>query len=307
MTPRQYTPESYKPHANDLGSLFVGANERLLFPAPSTILEGFPTLMKMTGGFRANEFSLLCGSTGSGKTTLCANFSRDLIASKTPHFIASVETGYYDYIQRIMSSQAGKDWNSGDPVPVEHLKDFYGKHADVFQAKNIHLSLYEDRFPVDTLMADINYFVEKEGIKIAIVDNLNFFIDVTSASNQVVEMDRVTHDLIIFCKQVPVHLILICHPKKTDHGRVDSEFDIKGSSTAVQEAHNIFLFNRISDDLREEISKDSTYRATNPACFRELKIAKMRRRGKYVGHRLLLKSSDGVSYQEAGLYESRFQ
>jgi hypothetical protein len=83
---------------------------------------------------------------------------------------------------------------------------------------------------------------------------------------------------------------MIMHPKKTEHGRVESEFDIKGSSTAVQEAHNVFLFNRPGADLLEqEIAKPFD---------REIKIAKMRRRGRAVGARVILKSVQGVAYQE---------
>ena len=106
-------------------------------------------------------------------------------------------------------------------------------------------------------------------------------------------MDRVIHELIIFCKHVEVHVIMVMHPKKTETGRVESEFDVKGSSTSVQEAQNVLLFNKPSDDMVK--NGLATWRD------REIKIAKMRRKGSAVGSKLLLTGVDGVLYKEGSL------
>jgi twinkle protein len=262
----------------------------MLVPAPSIRLNGFPKLMTMTGGFRPREFSILCGATGTGKTTLCANISRDLIQSQVSHFVASVETGHLDFVRRVMSAAAGKDWNTGDRVPLEDLKRFQVEKGHLFQGETLQLSLYDNRFSVTTLMSDIAWMVKHKAIKLALIDNLSFFTDVTSAANQVIEMDRVIHELIIFCKRVDVHVVMVMHPKKVEGGRIESENDIKGSSTANQEAHNIFLWNRPHPDLiKNGIAQEGD---------RELLIAKMRRMGKYVRRRLIMKALNGVSYQE---------
>lgn len=270
--------------------LFSDACKELLLPFPATPLDDFPALTRLTGGLRPREFSILCGATGVGKTTFNANISLSLLKQGVSHFVASVETGHTDFIKRMMSAMADEDWNKGDPVALDKLKRFsvdYGRH---FQSDALWLSLYENRFSVETLMSDIAWHVEKHGCKVAIIDNLNFFLEITRSADQIVEMDRVIHELIIFCKRVDVHVIMVMHPKKTEHGRVESEFDIKGSSTAVQEAHNVFLLNRPSQDLI-----DQRFAETGD---RELKIAKMRRRGRAVGSRLVLKTQNGVRYAE---------
>jgi len=87
------------------------------------------------------------------------------------------------------------------------------------------------------------------------------------------------------------------HPKKTDHGRVESEFDIKGSSTAVQEAHNVWLFNRPSKAVIEEDPEKFKQ-------FREIKIAKCRRYGRFVGDFVSFKCIDGVDFVEEEYDES---
>lgn len=281
------------PHSTNTMTTYADAAEELVKPYPATPLLDFPKLSKLTGGLRPREFTILCGATGVGKTTLMANLSKSLLKQGVAHFVASVETGHTDFMKRIISAVMGADWNTGDPIPLEALKAFHVKHGGLFETNKLWLSLYENRFSVETLMSDISWHVEKKGCKVAIIDNLNFFLEVTSASNAVIEMDRVVHELIIFCKQIDVHLIMVMHPKKTDHGRVESEFDIKGSSTAVQEAHNVFLFNRAGEDIVDS-------KLAEPG-DRELKIAKMRRKGRAAGSRLILRAISGVLYEEGGI------
>jgi hypothetical protein len=130
---------------------------------------------------------------------------------------------------------------------------------------------------------------------VAFIDNLNFFLEASSGERQNEVMDKVTHDLIIFSKSHDIHIVMVMHPKKTEDGRVESEFDIKGSSTAVQEAHNVFLFNRPSTEMIE-----GSY-ATK--FDRELKIAKMRRKGRAVGARIILRGINGVRYEEGLVFD----
>lgn len=287
----EYIPEGHTPYANASQELYADACEDLLMPTESVKFRNFQKLNMMTGGLRPYEFTILCGATGTGKTTLCANFSRDLIEQKVPHFVASVETGHLDFMKRVMSSTIERDWNTGDPIPLEDIKTFHVKHGTSFQSETLQLSLYDNRIPIETLMADIAWMVKKKGVKIALIDNLNFFLEVKKSQDQLIEMDRVIHSLIIFCKRTPVHVVMVMHPRKAE--RIESENDIKGSSTANQEAHNILLFNRPHPDLIKA--------GTASTDDREIMIAKMRRKGKYVRRRLIIKSINGVTYFEGGV------
>ena len=273
-----------------VSSLYLEAMADLETTKEAVMLSNrFKLFNQITGGFRPHEFSILCGSTGSGKTTFCANISADLVRNQVPHFVASVETGSLDFTKRILCCFANEDINTGDPVPVEKLKAYHGLYGHHFEKDSLILSLYEDRFSVESLMEDILHARKSFGCKLAIIDNLNFFLEVTSANQQVVEMDRVVHELIIFCKKIDCHIVMVMHPKKTENGRVMSEFDVKGSSTSVQEAHNVFLFNRPQ-------SSSVGYRGVTEN-DRQLTIAKMRRRGKYVGSHLFF-GGNSVCYEE---------
>jgi replicative DNA helicase len=281
-----------KPYVMGAHELFIEAYQDLMHPAPSTKLLDFPLFMKMTNGLRPHEFTILCGATGTGKTTLCANWSADLLKQRIPHFVASVETGHLDFMKRLLSVLEQRDWNTGSIISLEDLERFHEKNSRLFESDTLNLSLYDNRMPIETLMNDLAWLVKHKNIKVAIIDNLNFFLEVTRSQDQVIEMDRVIHELIIFCKRVPAHVIMVMHPRKAE--RIESENDIKGSSTANQEAHNIFLFNRPHPDLLKSghaIESD-----------REILIAKVRRMGKYTRRRLILKSSNGVSYHEGSIF-----
>lgn len=288
-----YLPPDHEPHAEPMKQTFLAAAEELLCPFPSTPIDDFPMLNKIIGGFRPNEFSILCGATGTGKTTLTANWSASWLRQGVPHFVASVETGRTDFVKRVMSVLMDEDWNTGDAVPLRRVQEFSSQHRELIKNDSLHLSRYENRFSVETLMADIAWHVKHKKIKVALIDNLNFFMEVTRAQDAVIEMDRVIHELVVFSKNIPVHIVMIMHPKKTETARVESEFDIKGSSTAVQEAYNIFLFNRADPDLVKSGDLDKF--------DREVKIAKLRRRGRANGVRLILSTQNGVKYNESKL------
>lgn len=281
-------------HQN-MANVAFDAIKELAKPYPSFRLPNWEMFNKATGGFRMREFSILCGSTGAGKTTFLANLSAQLIEAKVKHFVMSVETGHTDFMKRIISVLAGFDVNQGDAVHPDMLAKITTQHMPTLTSGMIEFSLYDNRVSLEQLLHDLKYMHDVHKCKIAMIDNLNFFLEVTRAADQIVEMDRVIHELIIFCKQTDMHVIMVMHPKKpvgSRDTRVESEYEIKGSSTAVQEAHNVFLFNRPKPDDMES--------GTRSAFDRELKIAKMRRRGQFSGHTLVFESR-GTRYTEKGI------
>jgi KaiC/GvpD/RAD55 family RecA-like ATPase len=284
------------PYAQKMAEVFKEALRELKTPYPSVKLLDWSAFNEVTGGFRPREFTILCGATGSGKTTFLANLSAQLLKARVKHFVMSVETGHTDFMKRIMSVLHGRDVNTGEAVDVAILGQITAQYHDLFLSDLIEFSLYDNRVSVQQLCSDLEYMA-KAGCKVAFVDNLNFFLEVTSAANQVIEMDRVIHEVIMLCKRIDMHVIMVMHPKKTEHGRVESEFDIKGSSTAVQEAHNVFLFNR---PKAEDLAGHGLNAPERTMFDRELKIAKMRRRGGYVGSALWFKSQ-GTRYFEVGI------
>lgn len=284
----QQKGKPYDPYAVDFRSAFLSAIEELGKPYPSFKLPNWTMWNQITGGLREREFSILCGPTGVGKTTLLANMSHELILAGVKHYVMSVETGHTDYVKRWISVVMGKDVNQGDAVPASYLTEISMRCMPLVQKNLVNFSLYDDRIPLQKLLADLRYQVN-QGCKVAFMDNLNFFLDSGGDEQMMRKMDEVVHALIIFAKQNPIHLFLVMHPKKTEHGRVEHEFDIKGPSTSVQEAHNVILFNPPHpDSLRE---------GGMTQFDREVKFSKIRRRGQYKGRTIVLKCHE-TKYEE---------
>jgi replicative DNA helicase len=281
-----HKPANYR----TIGDMVGEAYENLANPIPSIPIPSLPIFSKSIGNIRGREFSILCGSTGVGKTTFLANLSASLLRDKIPHYVASVETGSLDYVRRVLSVLANRDINSGEAVDKKLLYSLHKQYGHIVNTQSLQLALYENRTTVEELMSDMTRAHKEHGARVAMIDNLNFFMEVTKSADSIVEMDRVVHELVIFCKQIDMHVILIMHPRKTTSGRVESIEDIKGSSLAVQEAHNVWLLNRPS---QEDIDAGSCTRFD-----RELTIAKMRRYGRAVGRKIYFKSENGVAYQE---------
>jgi len=264
--------------------MYVSALKECVTPFPSMKVLEWKKFNEFLGGFRVREFTCFCAPTGAGKTQLLSNISSQLLQQKIKHFVMSVETGPTDYVKRIMSAMSGVEYNSGDAIPIEVLRDFDLKFSQHFASDLIYLALYDNRVPL-TVLVDSLKKMQSLGYNLAILDNLNFFMEVSSQDQSIVEMDKVIHALIILCKQIDIHIIMVMHPRKTVDGQVVSEYDIKGSSTAVQEAHNVLLMNRPTD---LEIEKLGVMKHD-----RKLTFKKLRHRGKYVNEVLWLSYRNG--------------
>lgn len=133
-------------------------------------------------------------------------------------------------------------------------------------------------------MADLLHANEVLGCEIAIIDNLNFVMPALQGENPNSEMDKTIHDFISFTKRVPMHLMLLMHPNKANEsGRVESERDVKGSSTVIQEASNLLLWN--------EVEQNSVfYKKTR----RELTFSKLRFNGKHNGSKIIFDYDNGI-------------
>jgi replicative DNA helicase len=268
--------------------VYVEALKNAAMPPTGIRVANMPQFDNMLGGFRPREYTIFCAPTGAGKTQWLSCLSANFLKSGHKHFVMSVETGHTDYVQRIMSAMDGFCYNSGDPVPVEKLEAFDARFGSYFRGNLAWLGLYENRVPVEELISILTK-MQSAGYPLAIIDNLNFFMEPQNQRDSIIEMDRVVHELIMLCKRIDIHIIMVQHPRKTESGRVTNEFDIKGSSTAVQEAHNILVLNRPDPDDVEDGERLYT--------DRELLFIKLRRRGQYAGKSMWFKFNN-YRYEE---------
>lgn len=234
-------------------------------------------------GMRPNEFTIISGPSGSGKSTLLASLLFDCMSASIPCYVAPIEIGAQEFMRKMLSKAVGKDFYE--------IKEDENLNAPMvlLSKETCHFARYSSRVSHRTMLADILYCHTNFNTQIAFVDNINYMMEVRRGSDQIVEMDRVIHDFVVFCKRIPIHVVMVMHPKKTDNGRLESMFDIKGSSTSVQEAANVLLFNRMGDDL----SEPNGFHRNN---CRELKIEKARYNGRKTGKKIILAIEEKSDY-----------
>lgn len=226
----------------------------------------------------------------SGKTQFLANISAQLLMSGVPQFIAPVETGDVDYLTRVISVIAACDLNNGSAVTERKIAIMREQIKPILDANRLLISAHDNRVAVEDMATMLKYQFQQYGVRVAILDNLNFFLKVSRSSDTILEMDNAIHEFVMLSKKLPIHTILVMHPKKTDGGRVTSEFDAKGSSTAVQEASNFFALNRPTNDDIENGKAAIT--------DRELIFYKIRKRGMNVRKPIWFNFINGCVYEE---------
>lgn len=275
-----------------LSELFPDAMKEVLDPPRGVPLPWYPKLSELIGGLRPHELTLLCAPTGAGKTQFLAGLSAQLCAMDIPHFVAPVETGDLDFVRRVTSQLVREDLNQGERMPVESLQAKTAPVMPLIKKAPLYVADYQDRVDIGEMLTMLKFQVNANRIQVALLDNLNFFLKVTSSTMEKAEMDSAIHEFVILVKKLPIHVILIVHPKKTDGGRVESEFDIKGSSTAVQEAAQVLLMNR---PKREDIEQ-----GVRSWTDREFVFRKIRKRGQNVGKSVWMTYQDGRLLEESG-------
>lgn len=270
----------------EIGKLLNETITDIVNPPEGIQLSDWSEFNEFTGGLRPHEFTIFCGATGLGKTQWLANVIASLITQNVKTFSAPVETGAVDMMRRILSIYGGYDFNTGtkpEVALVDKLRKTLSSNFENIE-KNLYITTYDNRVDVNELIQNLQYLSEVHQVKVAVLDNLNFFMRPTRAQDTILEYDEVVHNFVMLAKKIPMHIILVMHPKKTEGGKVISEFDIKGSSTAVQEATNVLLMNRVDEKDQEN--------GLTPF-DREFVFRKIRRRGFYVGRKFYMRSVSG--------------
>jgi len=274
----------------DLAEDLWSRAERALANPPRGIeLPWWKMFSHYLGGMRPHEITLLCAPTGSGKTQMLGSISAQLCLQGIPHFVAPVETGDTDFLARVLSALEKKDLNDGEPVNPEYLKELRDKYSERVFKQCMYISSYDNRVEIHEMVTMLTHMNQNHGCKVALLDNLNFFLNVVSSQMEKAEMDSAIHEFVMLAKRIPMHIILVVHPRKTDGGKIMSEFDAKGSSTAVQECANFIAFNRPNE---KDLEKENKY-----ITDRELIFFKIRKRGMYARKPIWFQYTNG-RYQE---------
>lgn len=271
-------PDDMEKAYTDLPDAFDSAHKRATERRPGIAIPGHKLLSQACDGIRERGFTVICGPSGKGKTTFLANLWHGFHAAGLPIFAAPVENGRDDFVEMIVSIISGKSRNAMTPQEWEQVKSGY--RYSYFAGRSHVFSNAESRLSHLDMLTDIYHAYLTKGTRIALCDNWQFMQDFSDDRNAMAKSDKALHEVVVFTKHVPLHLFMVMHPNKEGMERVANETQIKGSSTAVQEAHNVWLFNPL--DPKEE----APFMKEHALC-REVKIAKARYNGRATMSRVI--------------------
>lgn len=282
---------------------------------PMMDIPGFSHLCdKLGGGISERGFTVITGPTGAGKTVMVANW----FCAMSRHYngyVVPIEIGPRAWIDTCLSIVAGKVRRSitakdySEAARDKAYMQFFGNKGNI-------LAKHENRLHHIDYLAEVYYHWKTRNIRFAIGDNWDFMMEPATGKDAIAMNDRAMHDMITFHKKVPVHTFMIFHPRKPGgHGseRVESLYDIKGSSTNIQEATNVLIFNRLENenqapfvdstdatDIEDLYGRKKQVRKNFEFC-REVMISKARWNGRARGSKILYSIDDRTElYQEHG-------
>lgn len=271
-------PDDMELAYTDLPDAFESARQRAENRQLGVMLPNHKRLSEACGGIRERGFTVICGPSGKGKTTFLANLWHSFHALGFPTFAAPIENGRDDFIDMVVSIASGRGRTSMGKADWDEIRQKYG--STYFASRNHVLSNAESRLSHLDMLTDILHAYLTRGTRFALCDNWQFMQDFSDERNAMAKSDKALHEMVVFFKALPIHGFMVMHPNKEGMGRVETGAMIKGSSSSVQEAHNIWLFNPLPED------EDAPFMQVHELC-REVKIDKARYNGRASGSRII--------------------
>lgn len=230
--------------------------ENLFFSEDSPILNGIPMPFETRSGhfcWRWHEVTIFTGINGSGKTALLNWISIMWAAnSGKKTMLASFEVVPEMTIRFLVSQVLGVDI----PKDKDHLKkamDWLSGYFWIFdREQEAWVNGKREQFSRDVLIETIIYAYRRYGIQFFVIDSL---MKCGLGTEDYEGQKNFVNDLTDLVKQIPIHIVLVAHPKKGDSERsAPGKMDIKGTSEISDLVHNVFSVWR-NKSKEDEIKK----------------------------------------------------
>lgn len=197
----------------------------------------WPTLTKVTYGYRQGELYHVFGGTGTGKTEYTEEIIQWLIAQNIHCGIFTIEQRPADRLRRMVSKRLNKrlylpgtDW--GDMALVEKEIDYLSDKVAFYDPGSGSLS-------IDKIMINMRYLNKTYKTQFFVLDNLkalstNPVIDGKHVSD-FIYMSHVVSKMFLLSRELNVTILLINHVRKNDisvSAKVSSYDDYSGWNPA---------------------------------------------------------------------------
>ncbi len=218
------------------------------------INSGFTYIDKRIVGFAEGEISVWSGLNGSGKSSFLVQQILEYADQKIKTVLFSGEMQDYVIQNSLVKMVAGKE----ALIPSKDETYWYlsndEKRKVILNWLDRYVYLYENEYgtKVVDVMKAIQWLVQKENIKVVILDNL---MALNLASYQ--EKDKYEaqsqfiKDIAKMSKKLNIHIHVVMHPRKSS-GFLRKD-DISGSADLSNASDNVFIIHRVNKDFKTRV------------------------------------------------------
>lgn len=179
--------------------------------------------------FRPGEVSVWAGYNGHRKSMAVGQAVADLCSQGERCLVMSFEMMPAVTLAR-MCRQV---WGVG--VPSKRQRDAFMRWTD----DRLWIFDHMGRFSPRKCMAVLQYFAEELGGTHAVIDSMMM---VCESEESLDEQKQFMTDLVRIAQETGMHVHVVAHCKKPlDESKVPSKYDIRGSSSISDQAHNIVM------------------------------------------------------------------
>lgn len=214
---------------------------------------GWPKIDAILGGVRLGEVTVLSADTGSGKSTFCINFFKNLADQGHGIWLNSYEMSP-EMVNRKLASIVLKTRLKVRCFTDQEIHD-YQKYL---KEKKCFLNINNSKVDIEILRKQFEMASLIYGIKFILIDHLDYIYANGKKKTSLENIDEAVREIHSLAMEFKVGVILVVHPKQVNEGKEITMSDLKGSSAIKQYADNIIIVTRMdrldpNDKLRVKV------------------------------------------------------
>lgn len=205
----------------------------------------------MGGGAKPGQLIVVAARPKVGKSTILLNWLNHLDRTEgTPTLYISCEMNYIRVAQSIVRLNSKNYTTAEDIDPLQVT----GTHLKLKGNLQIYYP-QADELDIEKMREKIKEIVQKHGCKMVVFDNLLFMARGRDVSEKVGE---ITRGFKMLAEELEIPLVLITHPRKTNHNKSLTPDDLKDSASIFQDLDILILIHRaaVESEIDEESLED---------------------------------------------------